>query len=185
MPATFGTLRSWVQVPPSSPQRPDQGRPSGRPRWFERGLHRAPKRVVIGKHTAHVRSQCSVRLRRARQRSNRACGVRRPQELPTRGGVWARQRSVTPPWCGHCATYSRCETNADPSRAGHVQDSKLRVGDHDRPRCRERSEWLFSSAVSDIRAVSTRRVEHARGNVGPAIVNQIRDTIGLILEIPT
>jgi hypothetical protein len=38
--------------------------------------------------------------------------------------------------------------------------------------------------VSDIRAVSTRRVEHARGNVGPAIVNQIRDTIGLILDIP-
>lgn len=36
-----------------------------------------------------------------------------------------------------------------------------------------------------IRAVSTRRVEQPRGNVGPAIVTQIRDTIGLILDIPT
>jgi mRNA interferase MazF len=35
-----------------------------------------------------------------------------------------------------------------------------------------------------IRAVSTRRVEQARGNVGIAIVSQIRDTIGLILDIP-
>jgi mRNA interferase MazF len=36
-----------------------------------------------------------------------------------------------------------------------------------------------------IRAVSTRRVEQARGNVGPAIVSQLRGTIGLILDIPT
>jgi mRNA interferase MazF len=34
-----------------------------------------------------------------------------------------------------------------------------------------------------IRAVSTRRVEHIRGNVGPTALSQIRDTIGLILDI--
>jgi mRNA interferase MazF len=34
-----------------------------------------------------------------------------------------------------------------------------------------------------IRAVSTGRVEHIRGNVGPTALSQIRDTIGLILDI--
>ncbi len=34
-----------------------------------------------------------------------------------------------------------------------------------------------------VRAVSTQRVEHIRGNVGPAARNQIRATIGLILDI--
>ncbi len=35
-----------------------------------------------------------------------------------------------------------------------------------------------------IRGVSTGRVEHVRGNVGPAARTQIRATIGLILDIP-
>ena len=35
-----------------------------------------------------------------------------------------------------------------------------------------------------IRAVSTRRVDQVIGNVGPAMVSQIRDTLGLILDIP-
>jgi mRNA interferase MazF len=36
-----------------------------------------------------------------------------------------------------------------------------------------------------VRAVSTRRVEHVRGNTGPVVLGQIRDVIGLILDIPT
>lgn len=35
-----------------------------------------------------------------------------------------------------------------------------------------------------IRAVSTKRVDQVIGNVGPAMVSQIRDTLGLILDIP-
>ena len=35
-----------------------------------------------------------------------------------------------------------------------------------------------------VRAVSTGRVDQVRGNVGPAVLSQIRDTIGLILDIP-
>ena len=35
-----------------------------------------------------------------------------------------------------------------------------------------------------MRAVSTARIERSRGNVGPAALSQIRDTIGLILDIP-
>ncbi len=36
-----------------------------------------------------------------------------------------------------------------------------------------------------VRAVSTRRVEQVRGNTGPLVLGQIRDVIGLILDIPT
>lgn len=36
-----------------------------------------------------------------------------------------------------------------------------------------------------IRAVSTRRVDTVIGNTGAAVVSQIRDTLGLILDIPT
>jgi mRNA interferase MazF len=44
----------------------------------------------------------------------------------------------------------------------------------------------ISAAQSQhLRAVSTRRVEQIRGNVGPTVVTQIRDTIALILDIPT
>jgi mRNA interferase MazF len=35
-----------------------------------------------------------------------------------------------------------------------------------------------------IRAVSTKRVDQVIGNVGVAAVSQIRDTLGLILDIP-
>ena len=35
-----------------------------------------------------------------------------------------------------------------------------------------------------IRAVSTRRVDQAIGNIGPAAVTQIRDTLVLILDVP-
>ena len=35
-----------------------------------------------------------------------------------------------------------------------------------------------------IRAVSTGRVDRVIGNVGPSAVTQIRDTLGLILDIP-
>lgn len=36
-----------------------------------------------------------------------------------------------------------------------------------------------------MQAVSVRRVEQVRGNVGPTVITQIRDIIGLILDIPT
>lgn len=36
-----------------------------------------------------------------------------------------------------------------------------------------------------VRTVSTGRVEQVRGNVGPTVIAQIRDVIGLILDIPT
>ena len=36
-----------------------------------------------------------------------------------------------------------------------------------------------------VRAVSTRRVAQVRGNAGPVVLSQIRDAIGLILDIPT
>jgi mRNA interferase MazF len=36
-----------------------------------------------------------------------------------------------------------------------------------------------------VRAVSTGRVERVRGHVGPGVLTQIRETIGLILDIPT
>ncbi len=36
-----------------------------------------------------------------------------------------------------------------------------------------------------VRAVSTVRVGHVRGNAGPVALAQIRDLIGLILDIPT
>ena len=36
-----------------------------------------------------------------------------------------------------------------------------------------------------VRAVSTRRVERVRGNIGSVILSQMRDVIGLILDIPT
>jgi mRNA interferase MazF len=51
----------------------------------------------------------------------------------------------------------------------------------------DRSSGLRNPSVAQcqhIRAVSTRRVDQVIGNVGPAIVSQIRDTFGLILDIP-
>lgn len=44
----------------------------------------------------------------------------------------------------------------------------------------------MSAAQSQhVRAVSVRRVEHVRGNVGSTVLARIRDMIGLILDIPT
>jgi mRNA interferase MazF len=42
----------------------------------------------------------------------------------------------------------------------------------------------LSAQCQHLRAVSTGRVEEIRGNVGPAVLTQIGDTIGLILDIP-
>lgn len=36
-----------------------------------------------------------------------------------------------------------------------------------------------------IRAVSPTRIDQIRGNIGPAVLNQIREVIGLILDIPS
>lgn len=36
-----------------------------------------------------------------------------------------------------------------------------------------------------VRAVSIGRVDHTRGNVGPLALTQIRDILGLILDIPS
>lgn len=36
-----------------------------------------------------------------------------------------------------------------------------------------------------VRAVSTRQVDRVRGNAGSVVLSQIRDVIGLILDIPT
>jgi len=36
-----------------------------------------------------------------------------------------------------------------------------------------------------VRALSTGRVEEIRGNVGPAVLSQVRTTIGLILDVPS
>ena len=35
-----------------------------------------------------------------------------------------------------------------------------------------------------VRAVSTKRVDEVTGNIGAAVISQIRDTLGLILDIP-
>jgi len=43
---------------------------------------------------------------------------------------------------------------------------------------------VSAAQCQHIRAVSTARVERIRGNVGPTVLGQVRDTIGLILDIP-
>ena len=35
-----------------------------------------------------------------------------------------------------------------------------------------------------IRAVSTKRVDEVTGNIGAAAISQIRDAVGLVLDIP-
>jgi mRNA interferase MazF len=42
-----------------------------------------------------------------------------------------------------------------------------------------------SAQCQHVRAVSPRRVEDVRGNVGPVALTQIRDVLGLILDIPS
>jgi mRNA interferase MazF len=46
-------------------------------------------------------------------------------------------------------------------------------------------EHRSAAQCQHVRAVSTGRVERVRGNVGPTVLSQICDTIGLILDIPT
>ena len=46
-------------------------------------------------------------------------------------------------------------------------------------------QQTLAAQCQHIRAVSTGRVEQVRGNVGPAAVGQIRETISLILDIAT
>ena len=43
---------------------------------------------------------------------------------------------------------------------------------------------ISAAQCQHVRAVSTGRVEQVRGNVGSAVVTQIRETIALILDIP-
>jgi mRNA interferase MazF len=45
-------------------------------------------------------------------------------------------------------------------------------------------QQVSAAQCQHIRAVSTGRIEQVRGNVGPTGLNQIRATIGLILDIP-
>jgi mRNA interferase MazF len=46
-------------------------------------------------------------------------------------------------------------------------------------------ERLSAAQCQHVRAVSVGRVERVRGNVGVTALSQIRDTIGLILDLPT
>jgi mRNA interferase MazF len=46
-------------------------------------------------------------------------------------------------------------------------------------------EHPSAAQCQHIRAVSTDRVEQVVGNVGPLVLTQIRETIGLILDLPT
>jgi mRNA interferase MazF len=51
----------------------------------------------------------------------------------------------------------------------------------------DRDNGLQTTSVAQcqhVRAVSTRRVNRVIGNIGPAAATQIRDTLGLILDIP-
>jgi len=46
-------------------------------------------------------------------------------------------------------------------------------------------QHLSATQCQHIRAVSTGRVDQVHGNVGPTVLSHIRDTVGLILDIPT
>ena len=45
-------------------------------------------------------------------------------------------------------------------------------------------DGVSAAQCQHIRAVSTDRVEEVAGNVGPLALSQIRETIGLILDLP-
>jgi mRNA interferase MazF len=45
-------------------------------------------------------------------------------------------------------------------------------------------QQVSAAQCQHVRAVSTGRVEQIVGNVGPTVLNEIRDTIALILDIP-
>ncbi len=53
------------------------------------------------------------------------------------------------------------------------------------PDATNRLDVTSSAQCQHIRAVSSGRVDHVRGNVGAAALAQIRDTVGLILDIQT
>ena len=59
--------------------------------------------------------------------------------------------------------------------------SEITIEPDDTNGLRQRS----AAQCQHVRAVSTRRVEHVRGNTGPVVLGRIRDVIGLILDIPT
>ncbi len=44
---------------------------------------------------------------------------------------------------------------------------------------------VSAAQCQHVRAVSTNRVEHVRGTVGVVVLTQIRDVIGVILDLPT
>lgn len=44
---------------------------------------------------------------------------------------------------------------------------------------------VSAAQCQHVRAVSVRRVDGVRGNVGPIALSQIRDVLGLILDIPS
>lgn len=43
---------------------------------------------------------------------------------------------------------------------------------------------LSAAQCQHLRAVSTRRIVSSRGNVGPAVLAQLRETIAVILDLP-
>ena len=55
---------------------------------------------------------------------------------------------------------------------------------HLEPDERNGLEKPSAAQCQHIRAVSAERIEHVRGNVGPAAVAEIRDVFGLLLDIP-
>ncbi len=45
-------------------------------------------------------------------------------------------------------------------------------------------EQMSSAQCQHIRAVAAGRIERTRGNVGPAVLVQVRELLGLILDVP-
>jgi mRNA interferase MazF len=45
-------------------------------------------------------------------------------------------------------------------------------------------EQMSSAQCQHIRAVATGRIERTRGNVGPTVLVQVRELLGLILDVP-
>lgn len=45
-------------------------------------------------------------------------------------------------------------------------------------------EQASAAQCQHIRAVAAGRIERTRGNVGPAVLGQVRELIGLILDVP-
>jgi mRNA-degrading endonuclease toxin of MazEF toxin-antitoxin module len=58
-------------------------------------------------------------------------------------------------------------------------DSEIVIETHPANGLRERS-----AACQYLRAVSTSRIAATRGNVGPAVASQVRETIAVLLDLP-